>query len=319
MKKPKEFKTFEEQIEILKSRGLKITDKQRTIEILKQENYYNIVNGYKDLFLEKNSFNNEDKFVEDTSFEELYSLFLFDRELRSVLLKYILLFERNFKTIVAYNFSKKYNKDNRVDSYLYPENYRDNYIEVLDFISALNKIIISKSEKTDYIKHYIEKYGHIPLWVAVNIMSFGNMTFMFKILKDEDKNQIVYYYVNRFLKTKELTSFESIIRDKTFLSGLKVLNIVRNICAHEERMYNAKFERITAKDISYIVDYDYYDKSKLIIVFMFLKIVLNEIDFSLLKDDLNKLFNKFSNAFSVISFNTILNEMGIKIEDFKRL
>ncbi|WP_237567332.1 hypothetical protein [Mycoplasma mycoides] len=49
MKRSKEFKTFGEQIEILKSRGLIIKDEQKAIEILKQENYYNIVNGYKDL------------------------------------------------------------------------------------------------------------------------------------------------------------------------------------------------------------------------------------------------------------------------------
>ncbi|WP_243729268.1 hypothetical protein [Mycoplasma capricolum] len=58
MKRPKEFKTFEEQIEILKSRGLIISNEQKAIEILKQENYYNIVNGYKDLFLKKSLDNN---------------------------------------------------------------------------------------------------------------------------------------------------------------------------------------------------------------------------------------------------------------------
>ncbi|AJK51216.1 Abi family protein [Mycoplasma capricolum] len=126
MKRPKEFKTFEEQIEILKSRGLIISNEQKAIEILKQENYYNIVNGYKDLFLKKSLDNNKDIFIENTNFDELYSLFLFDRELRSILLKYILIFERDFKTTIAYNFSKKYNKNNRIDSYLYPENYKDN-------------------------------------------------------------------------------------------------------------------------------------------------------------------------------------------------
>ncbi|QQY78427.1 Abi family protein [Mycoplasma mycoides subsp. capri] len=199
MKKSKEFKTFEEQIEILKSRGLIIKDEQKAIEILKQENYYNIVNGYKDLFLRNTLNDKEDVFVENTTFDELYSLFLFDRELRSILLKYILIFERDFKTTIAYNFSKKYNKDNRIDSYLYPENYRDNYVEVLNFISSINNIIVSKSEKSNYIRHYTENYGHIPLWVAVNIMSFGNMSFMFKILKDEDRNQIILFYVMRFL------------------------------------------------------------------------------------------------------------------------
>ncbi|MBY7704565.1 Abi family protein [Vibrio harveyi] len=158
----KEFKTFEQQIEILKSRGLVIEDNQQVIEILKQENYYNIINGYKDLFLNDNK-NNKECFKNGTTFDEIYSLFLFDRELRSIILKYILLFERDFKTIMSYNFSQKYNIENRVDSYLYPQNYREDYVDVLNFISTVNNIITSKSQKTPYIKHYIQQYGHVPL------------------------------------------------------------------------------------------------------------------------------------------------------------
>ncbi|WP_434337906.1 Abi family protein [Mycoplasma capricolum] len=248
MKTPKEFKTFQEQIEILKSRGLIISNEQKAIEILKQENYYNIVNGYKDLFLKKSLDNNQDIFIENTNFDELYSLFLFDRELRSILLKYILIFERDFKTTIAYNFSKKYNKNNRIDSYLYPENYKDNYIDVLNFISTINQTIVLKSEKTDYIKHYIKQYGHAPLWVVVNILSFGNMVYMFRILKDDDSNNIILFYVNRFLEqnNKENNLW---FKSESFLSLLKILNIVRNVCAHEERMYNIKFDRVSTKDI----------------------------------------------------------------------
>ncbi|WP_265503408.1 Abi family protein [Mycoplasma mycoides] len=319
MKRSKEFKTFEEQIEILKSRGLIIKDEQKAIEILKQENYYNIVNGYKDLFLKKILNDKEDVFIENTTFDELYSLFLFDRELRSILLKYILIFERDFKTTIAYNFSKKYNKDNRIDSYLYPENYRDNYVEVLNFISSINNIIVSKSEKSNYIRHYIENYGHIPLWVAVNIMSFGNMSFMFKILKDEDRNQIILFYVMRFLNQNNKKVIPTKFRSETFLSGLKILNLARNICAHEERMYNAQFDRVKTKDISKLLEYSDYDGSKLISVVLFLKVVLIEKSFALLKKDLLEIFTKFQNRFKTIEFGDILKEMGIKLENFYQL
>ncbi|SRX61034.1 Abi family protein [Mycoplasma mycoides] len=319
MKRSKEFKTFEEQIEILKSRGLIIKDEQKAIEILKQENYYNIVNGYKDLFLKNTLNDKEDVFIENTTFDELYSLFLFDRELRSILLKYILIFERDFKTTIAYNFSKKYNKNNIIDSYLYPENYRDNYVEVLNFISSINNIIVSKSEKSNYIRHYIENYGHIPLWVAVNIMSFGNMSFMFKILKDEDRNQIILFYVMRFLSQNNKKVIPTKFRSETFLSGLKILNLARNICAHEERMYNAQFDRVKTKEISRLLEYSDYDGSRLISVFLFLKVVLIEKSFTLLKKDILEIFTKFQNRFKTIEFGDILKEMGIKLENFYQL
>ena len=52
----KEYKTYEQLISILKSRGVNIAkeDESRIIEILKKENYYNVINGYKALFLKKN-------------------------------------------------------------------------------------------------------------------------------------------------------------------------------------------------------------------------------------------------------------------------
>ncbi|PTF88772.1 CAAX protease, partial [Staphylococcus chromogenes] len=47
----KPFKTYEEQIQILKNRGLTISDEDKGD--LENENYYNVINGYKDLFLMK--------------------------------------------------------------------------------------------------------------------------------------------------------------------------------------------------------------------------------------------------------------------------
>ena len=44
----KPFKTFREQIELLKSRGLTIRDENRAISILSTYSYYEIINGYED-------------------------------------------------------------------------------------------------------------------------------------------------------------------------------------------------------------------------------------------------------------------------------
>lgn len=57
-------------------------------------------------------------------FEELYSLFLFDRKLRNVVFKNILMIENNIKSIISYQLSKKYGYRER--DYLNPNNF--NYI-----------------------------------------------------------------------------------------------------------------------------------------------------------------------------------------------
>lgn len=69
----KEFKTIDEQIELLQSRNLHIENKNIARKILLNNNYYYLINGYKDIFLNKNS--KEEKFANETTLEEIYSLY----------------------------------------------------------------------------------------------------------------------------------------------------------------------------------------------------------------------------------------------------
>lgn len=105
----KEFKTIEEQIEILKERNL-IVNEERAKEIFRDNNYYYLINGYKDLFIDENS--EEEKYKEGATLEEIFALYRFDSELRNAFLKYILKIERRMDTYIAYEFSKKYGERN---------------------------------------------------------------------------------------------------------------------------------------------------------------------------------------------------------------
>lgn len=58
----KEFTTYEEQIEILKSRNLIIEDDVAFEEILKDIGYYNLINGYSSIFK-----SNDDKYTDNTT------------------------------------------------------------------------------------------------------------------------------------------------------------------------------------------------------------------------------------------------------------
>ena len=100
----KEFKTIDEQIELLQSRNLYIENENIARKFLLNNNYYYLINGYKDIFLNKNS--KEEKFANGTTLEEIYSLYEFDRKIRIIFLEYILLVERKIDTYIAYDFSK---------------------------------------------------------------------------------------------------------------------------------------------------------------------------------------------------------------------
>ncbi|OUQ09076.1 hypothetical protein B5E92_01465 [Erysipelatoclostridium sp. An15] len=107
----REYKTFEQQIEILKNRNLIINDESMAKEILTIHNYYNVINGYKELFCCRDENNNEN-FINGTTFDELYALYCFDRELCSIIFKYTLQIENTLRTLISYVFSKYHGVEN---------------------------------------------------------------------------------------------------------------------------------------------------------------------------------------------------------------
>ena len=84
--KEKTFKSLDEQIEILRGKGLTIEDVDFAKEILLRENYF-FLTGYRFLFMRSMA---DRRFLPGTTFEELYAMFIFDRQIRNILFKNIL-------------------------------------------------------------------------------------------------------------------------------------------------------------------------------------------------------------------------------------
>lgn len=117
----KPFKTIDEQIGILESRGLACDPE--TKEILSRESYYAIVNGYKQPFLAPDFKAGlaPERFVPGTTFEQLYCLYRFDRALRSVMMRHFAEAEAVLKTTCSYCFSEHHRED--PEAYLEPSSY----------------------------------------------------------------------------------------------------------------------------------------------------------------------------------------------------
>ena len=129
----KEFRTLDEQIDILRNKGLIINDEESTKAILLRENYF-FINGYRNILYTKDR-----KFINGTTFEELYSVFLFDRSFRNILFKNLLIIENNIKSIISYQLSKKYGY--KESDYLNPKNFTRDIKEarrVDDVLSKMN-------------------------------------------------------------------------------------------------------------------------------------------------------------------------------------
>lgn len=256
----KHFKTTQELIAILESRGI-IAD-GATGRAIDRESYYAIVNGYKQPFLDLEAMKSapDDVYLAGTEFRWLYNLFLFDRDLRMVAFKYLTMAEAVMRTAVAYAFCEAHREqDAYLDrsnfcnslSYLVPKTFKgdkkaQHTKNLQDLMKRLNDKLVIKSGTRDFIRHYVKKHGTVPLWVLANDLTFGNIIHFYQLMQENDRRRvcsIIAKVAERDSKTRGYLSERDLLRASNFL------NHFRNICAHDERLYCA---RIDSKGFSYV-------------------------------------------------------------------
>lgn len=297
--KTKEFKTLDEQIEILKNRGLVINDIDKAEELLLRENYF-FINGYRHIFMKNHK---EDSFIPGTTFEELYAVFQFDRSFRNVLFKNLLIVENNLKSIIAYKLSKKYGI--REKDYLKPSNFSQDIKKVRQVNDVLNKIkrqIKLNGRQHSATLHYISNYGYVPLWILVKLLSFGMINELYSILKPDDKLAIAEYY-NLDVETLGIY--------------IALLSNYRNLCAHEDIVYDHRTQK-EIPDTRYHMELDVpttndeyvYGKNDIFAVIIMLKCMLTESDFTDFVNEVSYDLNLLDGRVNIIPQSKILDRMG---------
>lgn len=296
------FKTLDEQIKILQSKGLVIPDEEYAKEILLRENYF-FLSGYRHLFMESKT---NRVFLEGTTFNELYSLFYFDRHIRNIIFKNLLIIENNIKSFMAYELSMKYGI--REDQYLNPKNFvrdADRKKQVNDLLKKLKRQIRVNGGSHQATQHYIEHYGYIPLWIVVKILSFGIIGEFYSILKPEDQKSVASCFH---------------VKSDHLLIWLPILANYRNLCAHEDILYEHKAAR-SIPNMHYhhqleipMTDGEYiYGKDDLFALVIIMKNLLRADDFYLFMDNLDYEINLLSSKLKTISINKVLDRMGFPV------
>ena len=244
----KVFKTLDEQIEILKNRGLVIEDEKEARDVLLRENYF-FINGYRHLFTKEKG---KDIFLDGTTFNELYATFVFDRRLRNIFFKYLLVVENNMKSIISYQLSRK--------------------------------------------------YGYIPLWILVKVLSFGILSELYSILKYDDQIDIAEKYC---------------ISPDVLWTYLAITANFRNLCAHEEILYDYRTQRIIPDSpihskLNIEKDYDgyKYGKNDLFALLIMLKTFLTDKEFRGLVYEIGFVIDKMDQVVNTVSLDSILHKIG---------
>ena len=282
----KEYKNSNELLDYIISKGVSVNNKEDALNKIKTYSYYSIINTYKDVF--KNS-NNEYK--KNVSFDEIYALFEFDKNLRSIFLKYSLEIEMILKSLLAETISSRYG----IKDYLVKKNFDDtvNETTITESINVIEEEINKQNGKHEAVTHYIDEYGFVPPFVLTKILTLGELSRLYAILKQSDRQSISKNFK---------------LSDKVLKQIIVNMTMIRNICAHNDRLFSfhSKF-RISFK----YIQKNYNVKS--VNIYMIIKCMEN-----LLPKDKKKEFVKLINneiktldsKLKSIKIDNILNIMG---------
>lgn len=191
----KNFSTFSQQVQSLKNdKNIIIPDSQYAEELLQHIGYFSLLGGYKQLFRIPHT----KKYKPGTSFNEIVALYKFDAELRALFLKYLLQIERHIGNLISYYFIERHGLSQT--EYLSPDNYDNNPRNKRTVSILMHKLHSAVHTKEyEYINYQRAQYGNIPLWVTTNILTFGTLSKMYKVLPQSIRTKVCkhFYSVNQ--------------------------------------------------------------------------------------------------------------------------
>lgn len=220
MRKEKYYKpaiTVGQQIHLLQARGLYIEDVVYAKKCLESVGYYRL-SGYCKPFQKANHI-----FLENASFNQIWKLYCFDKELRFMTSDAIEVIEIAFRANISNYMSINFGPFWYTDKQLFKtNNFHDSFIQ-----QTIRKIC--KDKKEVFINHFYTNYSdqYPPSWMIMECLSFGSVVLIFKDLKSmQHKKNIAH-----------LLGYHSTLIE----SWMEPLCYTRNICAHHSRLWNRWF------------------------------------------------------------------------------
>ena len=209
--------TFEAQAALLIHRGM-VGDLELIMRRLASVNYYRL-SGYWYPFRKPN----EDSFWSGTAMDTVWLRYTFDRRLRLVVMDAIERIEVAVRSQLAYHHALLYGPFAYADdAAAFP---KFNAVQHSDFVQRVAEETERSRER--FVEHFRGKYGdthdHVPVWMAIEVMSFGTVLTFFRGSSHKVKQDVASVFG---------------VPDVVFDSWLLALNTVRNICAHHGRLWN---------------------------------------------------------------------------------
>lgn len=223
----KPWRSYEEQLEQLVSRGLVVTDTSKALEHLERIGYYRL-SGYWFPFRERSGKQVADQFKPGASFENAVNLYVFDKQLRLLTMDVLERVEIALRVDISHILGE-------LDrfAYLKSEFLHEGFTSKLDqkrgvsrHHAWLNKHaqLISRSRE-EFVGHNKSQYGlPLAIWVACEVWDFDTLSKLYSGMRETEQDAISQKY--------------GIHSGRIFASWLRSLNYLRNVCAHHSRLWN---------------------------------------------------------------------------------
>lgn len=211
---------IDDQIALLKQRGLTIADEHLAKHFLTHVGYYRLSGFWQ--FFQFNTITHT--FIADTPFEAIIHLYDFDRELRLLVYDAIERVEIAFRSVMVNVMCMAHGSVWYTNAHLAEDEY--------NFNDNQNKIVeeLNRS-KEEFIKHHDNKYGkHMPpAWKTLQILSLGTLSKLYSNIKSAlpEKNIIA--------RTIGMPNYTYLV------SWMQSLSVIRNYCAHHSRLCHRKY------------------------------------------------------------------------------
>lgn len=274
-----------ELIEVLKNKNLKIKNERETFLFLDQVNYSKLKEYLYYFDKDNKNFNNKD-------FKEIIDLYNFDKLLREEINSCIEILEVYIKNNLIKILCLK-----SPFEYLNKDKFHNTF-DFEKYIEEINQIIKKNKNSSPLIKTFFNKYPdekRLPFWIIIEFFTFG-------------KIGNIYNYLYKKAKIKITQLFDKQLMYKDFDSWLYNLIILRNLCSHNNRVWNRNFKPL-ANIPSNINNRTAF--AEIYIIYILLKICGRENEIRRLRKECRKFFRKYP---------TLMTSFGIKeLKDFNKL
>ncbi len=272
-----------EQIEKLKNQNLIIKDTERARQSLELFGYSNLIKSYRDPYVIISD--GKKLFRSGVSFEQIYSLYMLDKNLRIAVMASMLDLEEHIKEITADVIAQSFGTHQ--DQYLKYSNYQNKRKYKFRFTLAGILDTLKKTLETDKepIHHYMEKYQMVPPWILFKSVYFSTIVNFIDQLKAKEQQMIA----RRIYDLQDGTSEDKQVQ--MMMDTLYIALEYRNIAAHGGRIYNYKIKRdLSTKD-------DFPSSQGFCLLLRLLNLMKYQGPYKYLESVLNRELNRHCNLF----------------------